>query len=76
MSFIGPERTVFPGCVLKGPEILSFCRVEKRVALLVSRLDLDLFQPIVSLKSRIISTLEDVIGKFRFETVIDGENTD
>lgn len=41
------------------------------MALLVSRLDLDLFQPIVSLKSRIISTLEDVIGKLRFETVIE-----
>lgn len=39
------------------------------MALLVSRLDLDLFQPIVPLKSRIISTLEDVIGKLRFETV-------
>lgn len=38
------------------------------MALLVSRLDLDLFQPIVPLKSRIISTL-DVIGKLRFETV-------
>lgn len=43
------ERTVFPGCALKG----------SRDFIVLSRLDLDLFQPIVPLKTRIISTLED-----------------